>query len=346
MQEITTTRSNPLIDPSLHVWHGEVAAYLFLGGLVAGVMVLLGFSLLRKARDADGAAAPPRTRSLHLSLLPWSIPALLSVGMLFLWLDLENPFNAWRFYAVFIPTSPMSWGAWILLAIYPASLALAWTTTPQAVRESAQAWLGRRARRLIDGRAGTRAAALLGRGGAWVDANPARVGLANVIAGAALGLYTGLLLGTMAARPLWNSAILGPLFLASGLSTGAAYMLLFRLDDSERVAFSRLDMGFIAAELALIAVWLVGLLSSGGAHRAAGLALLGGPWTTAFWALVVGMGLLVPLAAEWMEHRGGHVPGRVAAVLVLAGGFALRWILVYAGQHVAWGESAVASLTH
>ena len=37
-------------------------------------------------------------------------------------------------------------------------------------------------------------------------------------------IYTGILLNTMVARPLWNSAILGPLFLVSGLSAGAAVM--------------------------------------------------------------------------------------------------------------------------
>ena len=330
MQEITTTRSNPLIDPSLHVWHGEVAAYLFVGGLVAGVMVLLGLALWR-----DGAGRRPG-RSLHLSLLPWTLPVLLSLGMFFLWLDLENPINAWRFYAVFRPASPMSWGAWILLAIYPASLALAWAMTPRSVREVAGAWITARAPWAGRLPLAPRAEALLTRAGAWVDGNARAVGLANVTAGAALGLYTGLLLGTMAARPLWNSAILGPLFLVSGLSTGAAYMLLYRLHDAERVRLSRADMGLIAVELALISVWLVGLASGGEAHRAAAYAVLGGPWTTAFWLLVVGMGLLAPLAAEWMEHRSGHGPGRVAAVLVLLGGFALRWIIVYAGQHAGW----------
>lgn len=330
MQEITTTRSNALIDPSLHVWHGEVAAYLFLGGLVAGVMVLLGFALWRE----QGRRRPGR--SLHLSLVPWTLPALLSLGMFFLWLDLENPFNAWRFYAVFRPASPMSWGAWILLAVYPASLALAWVMTPARVRDAAGRWVAARWPGLGSGGPAAGVLSLLARAGAWADAHARAVGLANVVAGAALGLYTGLLLGTIAARPLWNSAILGPLFLVSGLSTGAAYLLLYRLHDAERVRLSRTDMGLIAVEMALIAVWLVGLASGGEAHRAAAHAVLGGPWTTAFWLLVVGMGLLAPLAAEWMEHRGGHVPGRVAAVLVLIGGFALRWIIVYAGQHVGW----------
>jgi formate-dependent nitrite reductase membrane component NrfD len=45
-----------------------------------------------------------------------------------------------------------------------------------------------------------------------------------MVLGVALGIYTGILLNTMVARPLWNSAILGPLFLVSGLSAGAAVM--------------------------------------------------------------------------------------------------------------------------
>ena len=337
MQEITSTRSNALVDPGMHIWHGEVAGYLFLGGLVAGVMVLMGLSLLQK-HERNGAPPPPR--SAHLGLLPWTVPVLLSVGMFFLWLDLENPWNAFRFYFVFRLTSPMSWGAWILLAIYPASLALAWRTTPLATRQKVLDWVDDRwslasrfpgvARRL---------AAL----GDWVDEHNTAVGWTNVVAGVGLGVYTGMLLGTMASRPLWNSAILGPLFLTSGMSTGAAYMLLYKLDDGERLLLSRVDMGLILAELALISVWLIGLMSGGGAHRAAAHAVLGGPWTTAFWTLVVVMGLVVPFVAEWMEQRGGHIPGRLAAVLVLAGGFALRWILVYAGQHEGMAQMAISS---
>ena len=37
---LVTARSNALIDPGLHIWTWEVAMYLFLGGLTAGVMIL------------------------------------------------------------------------------------------------------------------------------------------------------------------------------------------------------------------------------------------------------------------------------------------------------------------
>lgn len=313
MNEITTTRSNHLIDPSLHVWGSEVAAYLFLGGLVAGIMVLTGLRMLYPGS---------RPRSTGLALLPWAAPVLLSLGMLFLFLDLENPFNAHRFYVVLRPTSPMSWGAWILIAVYPVSILLALASTPRSTRESLLSLLSFLPGADSLGRVATRNVRALAAGS---------IGL-----GLALGVYTGLLLGTMAARPVWNSAILGPLFLASGLSTAAAFMLLYRLSEEERRLLGRLDMGLIVAELALLSMWLIGLASGGSAARAAATMFLGGPYTAAFWSLVVALGLLAPLAGEWIEHRHGLVPGRATAALVLIGGFSLRWILVSAGQHASW----------
>jgi formate-dependent nitrite reductase membrane component NrfD len=319
MIEVTTTRQNSLIDPTMHIWHGEIPLYLFLGGLVAGLMVISGLWLLRSARG-------PRSRAL--ALLPWAAPVLLSVGMVFLWLDLENGFNAFRFYLAFQPASPMSWGSWILIAVYPVTIGLAWQTTPADLRARVH-------RRL-------REPAWLARVNGWLGARERGLGLASVVLGAALGIYTGVLLGTLAARPLWNSAILGPLFLVSGLSTGAAFMLLTRLDAGERRLLARADVWFIGVELFLIGIWLAGLMSGGAASRAAGGTLLGGPYTAAFWSLVVALGLVTPLVAEWVELRRGEVPGRFAAGLVLVGGLALRWIVVFAGQHAGWPANLAA----
>lgn len=315
MQEITNNRGNPLIDPTLHVWHYEIPAYLFLGGVVAGVMILTGLWALWK---------PDATRSRGLALLPWASPILLSVGMLFLWLDLEDPFNAWRFYMVLKPTSPMSWGSWILLAIYPTSILLALAGTPADLRER---WMAKLPF--------SENVAKIAR---WAEEKLSLLAVSNVVFGALLGIYTGVLLGSMAARPLWNSAILGPLFLVSGLSTGAAFMLLYRLKDEERHVLSRVDMGLILVELGLIGIWLLGMASGGAAARKAASLFFGGPYTAAFWTLVIAFGLVAPFVVELIEMRHKVLPGRVTAVLVLAGGFALRWIIVYAGQHAGWAS--------
>ena len=90
------------------------------------------------------------------------------------------------------------------------------------------------------------------------------------------------------------------------------------------------------AILALLALWMIGLATGGGPSEAALATILGGPYTAAFWTMVVALGLLAPLLGEWLEFRHGAVPGRGTAVLVLVGGFALRWILVFAGQASGW----------
>jgi formate-dependent nitrite reductase membrane component NrfD len=310
MNETTTTRANDLIDPLLAVWHVEIPIYLFLGGLMAGLMVLSGLWMLRRG---------DRTLSNALALVPWAGPVLLSVGMFFLWLDLEHPFNAFRFYLALRITSPMSWGSWILVAVYPASILLAWVMTPEQIRH--------RLLQRLSFVPGVKAA------NAWALRRVSTLAAWNVALGAALGIYTGVLLGTMAARPLWNSAVLGPLFLVSGLSTGVALMLLYRIGDGERVMLSRIDMGLIVTEILLLGLWLMGLATGTGPAREAVSVFFGGPYTAAFWTLVVALGLLAPLVGEWIELRHKVIPGRVTAVFVLVGGFALRWIIVYAGQY-------------
>lgn len=313
MNETTLTRHNHLIDPTLHAWGWQIPLYLFLGGMVAGIMILTGIRMLRRG---EGEA------SLAWALLPWSAPAAISFGMFFLWLDLEHPFNAWRFYMAFKVASPMSWGAWILLGVYPVSILMAWVSTPDRLR-------GRLLARLPSLPAVVRI-------DAWARQRGRGLGALNILLGAALGIYTGVLLGTMAARPLWNSALLGPLFLVSGLSTGAAFMLLYGLKEEERMFLGRADMALIGVELALLALWMIGLGSAGAPAQGALAAILGGPYTAAFWTLVVALGLVTPLAGEWLELKHGAVPGRGTAILVLIGGFALRWILVFGGQATGW----------
>ncbi len=308
--EMTTTRHNPLIDPDLQVWHGEVAVYLFLGGLVAGLMVLLGAYRLWK---------PARERSASLERLPWLAPLLLSLGMLFLWLDLANRFNAFRFYFILRPETPMSWGAWILIAVYPVSLAFAWNESPAAWRRRALARWPR--------------LAPLAR---WAAGHARGLAFATMNLGILLAVYTGILLGAFAARPLWNSPLLGPLFLASGLSSGAAFILLFGLRDEERRLASAVDMAVIGAELGILALWLLGLAVGGLAAQSAARLFFGGPYTAAFWTLVVALGLVVPFIGEAIEYKRRATPGRATALFVLAGGFALRWILVFAGQAAGW----------
>ena len=71
--------------------------------------------------------------------MPFAALALISLGMGALWLDLAHRLWAWRFYLFFHATSPMSWGAWILVLIYPVGLLLGLGS----LNDEQRAWLPR-----------------------------------------------------------------------------------------------------------------------------------------------------------------------------------------------------------
>ncbi len=320
--EIIHGRGNPAIDGAhgLHVWGWEVPTYLFLGGIVAGTMILL---------VAWELTTRERPRSLAAQLVPFLSAGLMSVGMLALLVDLEYPGHLYRFFMAFQPTSPMSWGSWLIALVYPVLVALGVGALSEPVRDRVREWLAP-VRGLVDG--AFRLADTYRRPILWT----------SLVFGIGVGIYTGLLLGTMVARPMWNTALLGPLFLTSGISTGAAAMLLLPLDEREQHHFVRWDAIAIVAELVLVAVMLVSFATGGEASRHAVSSLLGGEWTPWFWSFVVIGGLLVPLTLAGMEIRLGRPTIRLAPALVLVGGFALRAILVAAGQETSFADLAMA----
>ena len=315
MVELDMVRHSNQIDPQLHIWGWEIPVYLFLGGVTAGLMIL-GAMMHLRARDGE--------LSRWARWLPFAAPVLISVGMLALFMDLARREHVYRFYFVFRPTSPMSWGAWILVAIYPATILLGLL----GLKDDEVAWL--RAWRPI---AALKLGALL----EWARELGQRlrsiVLWSNVVFGIGLGAYTGLLLGTLAARPVWNSVVLGPLFLVSGLSTGAALMMMFPVNEHEHHVLRRWDVVAILAEVALLALYFLSLGTSAGSTGALAFGFFfGGAFTAVFWALVVFAGLLVPLLLELLEASRGLRPTMVTPALILIGGLSLRWIFVLAGQ--------------
>lgn len=309
MVELTTTRANQMIDPLLHVWGWEIPVYLFLGGWVAGIMILSGWFLLTR-----------RSENVRCScyLMPSIALGLLSLGMGALFLDLEHKPYVWRLYTTFEITSPMSWGSWILLAVYPALLVtvLLRVPPPLAARYPRLERLSERLRSV--------SRVLTVAGGV------------NIALGILLGIYTGILLSALGARPLWSSSVLGPLFLVSGLSAAAAFGHMVAREVEEREILARVDNYILGGELALLALLLIGLVSSSAVARAAAGLFLGGPFTAVFWVLVVGLGIVVPLVVQSLavRHLIRHTP--VAPILVLAGGLALRFVIVAAGQVSQW----------
>lgn len=314
-QVLASVFANPRVEPQMHIWGWQIATYLFLGGVAAGLMVFAAWAVLG-GRQARFAAY----RAPLLALI------VLALGMTTLFADLDRKINVWRFYTTLRPTSVMSWGSWILLLVFPA---LALFTLGGL--EQGFAPLARLLWRLpLVGGLLRLAAGLCER---W--RRP--IAAANLLLGVGLGIYTGVLLSGFNARPFWHSALLGPLFLVSGLSTGAAMMILGARDARERHLFGRIDLLLIVVELVLLGLFLADMLNGNAVQRDAAHHVLGGAQTRLFWIGFIAAGLLLPLlleAASWRRPLFGA--GALAAVLVLGGGYLLRDIVVNTGQQTSW----------
>ncbi|MEJ2435415.1 MAG: polysulfide reductase NrfD [Pseudolabrys sp.] len=313
-----SVKANPRIEPFLAIWSWKIAAYLFLGGLVAGVMVFAAAAVLSRREQALAFTAK------RLPLIGF---VLLMAGLFVLWLDIERKLMAWRFFTAFEPTSPMSWGSWVLIISTPLIVlqALAFLREgypPIARFLEGLPWIG-----------GTLVRWVIDLAYAW--RRP--VAAVSVVFGLTLGVYTGILLSAFNARPFWHTALLGPLFLTSGLSTAAALVILLARQSEERHLFTRIDFGLIVLELAIIGLWILDMRNGNALQQQAAQHLLGGDYTALFWIGFIGLGLVVPLLFELFSMRWHLAPvAIVTAVLILGGGYLLRDITLHVGQETKW----------
>lgn len=305
-------------------WGLLIVNYLFLGGLSAGLFFISALALYLDGREDVSLERIARWGAL---IAPW--PVALGSGLLIL--DLGN----WnRFYLLFTHFkwhSPMSIGSWLLLLFTAVAFAYMWS------------WLsaGERARIVERFRlpAGLNLDLRAARG--WLAAAGFPLSLA-------VAIYTGVLLGAVQARPFWNTNLVAQMFLFSAISTACALLIVVlalartRPDPAELRSLYTLDVILITLEFFVVLPYIIhGELSVEAVRESLDL-ILGGPFTVAFWLLFVGMGLLAPLALEVRELAPAMLRGApisfhrrmtaLAGMLVIAGGYMLRYIFVYAGQ--------------
>ena len=309
MNEITMTRNNPMIDPSLSVWGWEIPVYLFLGGMVAGMMIISGYFLF------TGRYKETNCSCYYLPIVSF---ILLSLGMVALFLDLEHKLYVWRLYTTFEITSAMSWGSWILILVYPVLFANMlmrphrWLIEKFAFIKSWQEYLLSRPMMIKN------------------------LGVISMFFGAGIGLYTGVLLSSLGARPLWSSSILWLLFLISGLSGAAAFVHVIAKNIFERELLAKADNAFLIIELFVIGLFLIGLKTATEVQASAADMLLYGEFASSFWVFVIGIGIVIPLIIQLLavNHKIKHTP--IAPLMVIFGGLILRFIIVSAGQYSHW----------
>ncbi len=298
-------RNIPHIDPTLEIWHWPISTYLFLGGLGAGLLFFAAIvTVLGKEKEYP-------TTVKFATIIP---PIALSLGLLALVYDLTHPLYTWQLYTTIRLESPMSWGAWVLLITTP--LSFLWVFSYYS--ELFPKW-----KLKFD---------FLNNFEQFLKKNRKNMAYALIPLSIILGIYTGILLSAFNARPLWNNAILGPLFLTSGLSTGAATILLLTKTAKERHLFSKIDLLLVFIELGLIVHLIMSMYAGSEVQLEAMQLLVGGEFTLMFFGFVVILGLIVPAVLEFTEIIGFKVPVAIPALLILIGGLVLRFVMVEAGQ--------------
>jgi protein NrfD len=278
-----------------------IILYFFIGGIAGGALLLAGL-----LRLFGTAADRPYIRIASLVAFAGAV-----ISGILLIIDLSAPLRFWHMVIqnntgrlMFKWWSPMSAGVWILVLFGFFSLV--------ALLESLAA----------DDHPRVRALRVLAR------PPLATIGaVGGIIFGLALAGYTGVLLA-VTNRPIWaDSSWLGILFLFSAVSTAMATLLLLthwrRVDAAiTNDWLARFDNVTLVLELIAIVCFLISL---GGAARA-----LLNAWGVVLVLGVIVAGIIVPLLLQRRPSHSVVLP----AVLVLAGGFMLRMVIMLSSEQI------------
>jgi formate-dependent nitrite reductase membrane component NrfD len=238
---------------------------------------------------------PLRTKAAYGSF------AMLAVGGLLLIGDLSQPL---RFFYVLNPgylhfTSPLAWGALNIVCFSAASVGYLY---------------------------------MLRKG----DMDMAKK-LATVGALLALGLpvYTGFDMTVHQSRPVWNTPLMPPLFVAMAIVSGTAVASLLAAGNAAMLRMLRLYMLWSAGAIGVMLVSLLGTTAYGGsAQELAYVALTSGAFGSMFIGLGIIGGVIAPIGlmlAPYGREQNGLM---LSAVLILGGDLAMRVSLLMGPQIV------------
>ena len=290
-------------------WGMPIIIYLFLGGLAGGAYLIAALADLCDLEEKKTIA------KIGFSV---ALPAIIIGGVCLIG-DLGRPDRFLNVLKIYKFTSPMSVGVWGVIT-FSAFSVISFLMIHGMDEKSTGIWkLGYYISLVVPRKA--------------VNA----VGLSAAVF---LAAYTGVLL-TETSRPFWSDTpFLGALFLASGVSTAIAFIYFFydlkKSDgngDAEvgKYKLKLVDNMAIFAELVIILFMLIELANQ---HRLALMSKVSG----LFWIGVVLIGLVIPLLLNFYSMINHRIKGKklsksiVTPILIIVGGFLLRYVVVIAGQ--------------
>ncbi|WP_420475172.1 NrfD/PsrC family molybdoenzyme membrane anchor subunit [Noviherbaspirillum sp. ST9] len=168
------------------------------------------------------------------------------------------------------------------------------------------------------------------------DENSSRqLAVVGALLGLGLPLYTGFDLTVHQSRPVWNTPLMPVLFVALSLVSGAAVATFLAKGEAKLMGALRHIMLWTTGAIAAMLVSFLGTTLYGGSGQELTFILM----TTGSLGLIfVGIGIVLGTAAPaavllapFGKQKGGVM---VAALLLLAGGMALRYAILIGGQIV------------
>ncbi len=261
--------------------------------IVGIAAALFFFSFLSWHQEA---LRPLRERAAYGSF------GLLVVAALLLISDLSQPA---RFLYIMNPaylqlSSPLAWGGLNIIAFGAVSAAYLFL-----LRKGAERW-------------------------AWETHALAAVGSLLALG---LPVYTGFDLTVHQSRPIWNTPLMPVLFVALSIASGAAVCSLLVSRNDAALRMLRRYMLWSAGAVGVMLVSLLGTTAYGGAAEELTLQLmLSGGMGLVFIGLGMVAGTAVPIALMLAPFGREHTVLAVSALLLLAGGAALRYALLMGPQ--------------
>lgn len=282
-----------------------IGQYFFFTGLSAGSFVISVIATLLGRKEFKPIG----------KITAILAPVLLIIAPANLIADLEQPLRFWHLMLYYNPTSPITYGSFLLTA-YPI-VGIIYAIMVYTDRQT-----------------------------------PAKVlGILGIPLAIAVHGYTGFILALAKARSLWNTAAMPTIFIVSAMVSGIGLVVIIaairlkwfdkkatpetREQDKRLILQLAQFMAYtIMLDLFLIVSDILVLLTAHTDALEAGMLILTGNFAPLFVGVEIILGALIPMVLVLGPTRKSLTAAVVASILVNIGVYAMRFVMVIGGQTI------------
>ncbi|WOT05515.1 NrfD/PsrC family molybdoenzyme membrane anchor subunit [Shewanella youngdeokensis] len=298
-------------------WPWPIAVYLFFAGISGGALATAIFIRFYKKQTEN---TPFYKAATVISFVT------IAVGMLCLVLDLTNPLFFWKILVFYNFNSVMSVGVVALTVYIPLTAVVAFLALEDEIRAIP-------ALNVL--------APLFG----ILKTVRKPIEVLVLILALAVCAYTGFLISALIRFPIINTSVLPALFIASGMSAGAASAKMVAvkffkedLHSDDMNILHGAEWPIMFAEIMFIAMIAMSLLTGNAGAQYAATAFTTGSWAAVFWIGVIGVGFAGPILLNFATPKSFSHSAKAfyaSGLCAVAGMMCLRLFILYAGQNFA-----------